>query len=107
MKILCVCRYGNVRSVALAYILKILFKQEAIAVGAKTSSDKTFKMMSDWADKIIFLTTRLDRYQLMKHNPKVILMDIGSDVWHDANHQNLKHLLFEELAKHKELWVDK
>ena len=50
MKYLCVCRHGNVRSVALAYQIKTIFAQEAIAVGYKDLSVNTMAMLAHWAD---------------------------------------------------------
>ena len=54
MKILCLGRKGNNRSVALAGILK-LKGHDAIAVGMRCMGRDTRKMMLDWADKIILL----------------------------------------------------
>jgi len=100
MKILCICENGNVRSVGLAYVLKTLFKHEAIAVGYKKVSVDTMRMLTEWADKIIVLT---DEFEITT-NPKFIRFDVGKDIWFDAKHQGLVHRLYKELSKHPELW---
>jgi hypothetical protein len=61
-KYLCICDYGQVRSVAMAWYIHGLnrtdgrikkLKYEAIAIGSVTSSKKTMKMMKKWADVVI------------------------------------------------------
>jgi hypothetical protein len=61
-KFLCICDYGQVRSVAMAWCIHGLnrtdgrikkLKYEAIAIGSVTSSKKTMKMLKQWADVII------------------------------------------------------
>ena len=102
MKILTVCNHGNIRSVGLAYILKTLFKHEAIAIGVEDTTIKTQQMLFDWADKIIILTE-----DLKIDNPKAIYFDVGKDIWFDAKHQGLVHKLYKELSKHPELFDNK
>lgn len=61
-KYLCICDYGQVRSVALAWYIHGLNREdnrinklrfEAIAIGSVTSSKKTMKYFKKWADYII------------------------------------------------------
>lgn len=82
MKVLCVCEYGNVRSVALAYLIKTIYGHETIAIGAKNTSDKTRQMMYEWADRVIYV-------------PDLV----GKDVWHDPFHHNLQHKLLKKLKE--------
>ena len=100
MKILCVCEHGNTRSVGLAYILKTLFKQEAIAVGYKDISVDTMRMLTGWADKIVVLT---DEFEL-RNEPKFIRFDVGKDIWFNPKDQGLIHRLYKELSEHPELF---
>jgi len=65
IKILCVCAWGNVRSVAMAQHIKNLngkyknhrqngtLKYEAIAIGNSVTSPETRKMLNEWADYVI------------------------------------------------------
>jgi hypothetical protein len=61
-KYLCICDYGQVRSVAMAWYIHGLNREnnrinklqyEAIPIGSVTSSKKTMKMMKKWADVVI------------------------------------------------------
>ena len=61
-KYLCICSYGQVRSVAMAWYIHGLNREEgrikhlqyeAILIGSVTSSKKTMKMLKRWADVII------------------------------------------------------
>lgn len=80
MKVLCVCEYGNIRSVALAYLIKTIYRYEAIAVGRKNVSKDTMEVLEAWADKVIDVTKL-----------------VGEDVWHDPFHQELQHKLLKKL----------
>lgn len=62
IKILCICDYGQVRSVAMTWYIHGLNREdnrikklryEALAVGSVKSSKKTMKMLKRWADIII------------------------------------------------------
>ncbi|MCK9429483.1 MAG: hypothetical protein M0R17_05725 [Candidatus Omnitrophica bacterium] len=61
-KYLCICDYGQVRSVAMAWYIHGLNREdgrikhlqyEAIPIGSVTSSKKTMKMLKKWADVVI------------------------------------------------------
>ena len=83
IKILCICGYGNVRSVAMAQFIKELngkyrplkdeeIEYEAIAIGKKVTSTETMNMLKEWADKIIDVT---------KYLPE--------DIWHNPRHKEI------------------
>ena len=91
-KILCICDWGNVRSVAMAQFIKELngkykdfinheaeIKYEAIAIGAQVTTKETMEYMMDWADIYIDTTA------------------LGKDVWHKPRHPELK-------KKMEEVW---
>lgn len=80
MRILCICEHGNVRSVALAYLIKTIYGHEAIAIGRKITSPETMRMLEKWADGVI----EVDKL-------------VGPDVWHDPFHHNLQHKLLKRL----------
>jgi hypothetical protein len=60
-KVLCICDWGQVRSVAMAQYIHELngwhriekLKYESIPIGSVVSSKKTMKMMKKWADLVI------------------------------------------------------
>ena len=88
-KYLCICDYGQVRSVAMAWYIHGLnredgrireLKYEAIPIGSVTSSKKTMKMMKKWADVVIDVRKYipLDKYGTPTH-PE--LMEKVKDIW--------------------------
>jgi predicted protein tyrosine phosphatase len=82
MKYLCVCAGGNVRSVALAYVLKHELKgHEAIAIGGLTASKETVEMLCEWADFIVLMESHMTHFIQPKYNAKIKCVDVGPDVW--------------------------
>lgn len=79
MKILCVCQRGNSRSVALAYILKDMLNQDAIALGEETAAKDTKQMLYEWADKIIIVDKKLRKRIPKKYAKKCTVWDVGED----------------------------
>jgi len=71
MKILCVCKMGNVRSVTAARILKAR-GHDALAAGLHRNSLDTLEMLSEWADLILNMNDM-----------------VGPDKWHKAMHPDL------------------
>lgn len=53
MKILCVCRKGNVRSVATKYALNRRGYKEVLTVGFDMVTPETLNMLCKWADIIL------------------------------------------------------
>lgn len=92
LKILTVCEHGNVRSVAMAYLIKVVYhhRHEVIPIGIKDISDNTRQMLFDWADKIIFMDQTLVPIPLHE-NDKLYLVDVGKDVWNNPQAQELLH----------------
>ena len=80
-KILCVCEGGNVRSVTLAYILK-MNGIDALACGVTWNKSETVEMLFKWADKILIADKAniLDKIPEQYHS-KITDMEIGSDIW--------------------------
>lgn len=72
MKFLIICEGGNVRSVAMAQLLKEQ-GHEAIAIGMKYCLYNSFKLFEYWADEVI---------DMRKFLPV--------DKWHNPRHPNLK-----------------
>lgn len=75
MKILCICEGGNVRSVALAELLKDR-GNNAIAIGMKYIDKETLLILTKWADKIIDVRDYL---------PK--------DIWGNSADKDLRELI--------------
>ena len=80
-KILCVCAGAVVRSVAQANVLKYSFGQDALAASWERNSRKTLDLLADWADIIIVMQPQYSEGFLKRNQHKVIVNDVGPDVW--------------------------
>jgi len=93
-KFLCICAWGNVRSVAMAQFIKELngkyqnhreqgtLEYEAIAIGNSVTSEETRKMLGEWAD------VKIDMRNFLP-----------TDEWHNPRHPELKE-------KVKKIWEE-
>jgi predicted protein tyrosine phosphatase len=79
MKVLCLCHGGNVRSVALAFVLKHEHGHEAIAAGQWTCSPKTMHMLCKWADKIVVMQPQIAECVPPPFRAKTVCVDVGPD----------------------------
>jgi galactitol-specific phosphotransferase system IIB component len=89
MKVLTVCHGGNVRSVALAYVLKTLAGADALAASVKHNSPQTLNMLCDWADRIIVVQAHYADKIPQSHRNKVRVYDVGRDRWFNSLHPQL------------------
>lgn len=78
---LIVCDGGNVRSHALAYILKWDYHQEAIAIGRIYMSEETMRTFSEWADTIVTVQPHMIESIPEDQQAKVVCYDMGTDRW--------------------------
>ena len=81
MKFLCICDGGNVRSYALAVILKEEKHQEAIAIGRKHSSIETIKLLCEWADIICIMQPHMIESITVEFKYKLKCFDVGPDIF--------------------------
>lgn len=102
MKILCVGRKGNSRSVALAYLLKQR-GHDAIAVGMRCMGRDTRKMMLDWAELIVLLHDKCIEGILPEYHYKLKRLNLGNcDEYFQGFHHDLI-LLLEAFIKYEKL----
>lgn len=78
MKILCICRKGDSRSTALAWLLKRK-GHDAIAVGMRCMGRDTRKMMLDWAELILLLHEKCGEGIAQEYWHKTKVWPIGKD----------------------------
>ena len=99
-KILCVCRWGNIRSVAMARLLK---KQgyDALAGGINAMQYETLDMLCNWADVILFAMEEFMEFVPGDYYEKFIDMEIGHDIWKDADHPDLLKLVERRIYANK------
>lgn len=79
MKFLCICDGGNVRSYALAVVLKERYKHEAIAIGRLRASRETIDMLCEWADMVVIMQPHMEESIDPKFKPKLRCVDVGVD----------------------------
>jgi hypothetical protein len=96
-KILCMCQGGNSRSVALGFLMKYRYGEDALACSWEKNSAETLKMLFDWADKIIILQAHFIQYVPAEYHEKVGVVDVGADVWCNGLHPDLLNLLISKL----------
>jgi hypothetical protein len=92
MKYLVVCDGGNVRSVAVAFILKYHYNQEAIAAGRLHLSPATMHMLAEWADRIILMQPQMQSSIPTMFADKITVTDVGEDRWGVYVHPELLQL---------------
>ena len=93
--VLCLCQGGNVRSVALAYLLKQKYGIDAIAASLKYNTDTTISTLIQWSDRVIVVADDLMdefRTRFPEHIRKAGVYPIGPDVWGNPIRKSLLHL---------------
>ena len=88
-KLLCVCQQGNIRSVALARLLKSE-GNDTIACGVNANSQETLKMLCEWADKVLVVENSLANGLPKGFEDKIVQMNIGGDIWNNTHHPDLE-----------------
>ncbi len=81
MRILCICEHGNNRSTNLATRLRYEYYAETIPIGTKRVSNKTMRMLCEWADYIIVVEARLVTDVLSEYKEKLQVWEIGPDTY--------------------------
>lgn len=100
MKIVCVCQRGNVRSTALAYLLKDYHGgQDAIAIGWQTAGVELQRFLFEWSERIFVLESYIEQKIPVEYRPKVFVFDVGPDVYGDAKNTVLLNKLEDLLRK--------
>jgi predicted protein tyrosine phosphatase len=100
MKALCVCQYGQSRSVGLARCLRKLNRgYEAASVGWE-SSPSALPYLCEWAEVIFTVEPSHLQKIPARHRPKVVLLDLGPDIWSNPYHPDLYAKCLTLLARH-------
>lgn len=96
-KVLCICRNGQVRSVAARYILSMMFEfRKVIACGWELNDKDTVQMLYDWAD-VVLIVGRPSEWNLPLPKDKVRAIDIGPDIYGDYTHPALLDVLLPKI----------
>lgn len=98
MRILCVCRCGNKRSVFTRYVLQGSGKHEALACGLKYNTPETIEMLCKWADKILLAELIMSESIPIQYQEKIDFdFMIGPDDFPESITGPLKDLIYGKL----------
>lgn len=97
LKIVCVCRGGNVRSVAMKRILHRYLGHETLAVGIDNNGEECLRMLYGWADFIIVTHKAFAERIPAEFATKVQTFHIGLDVWGNSFHPELQGIVVDVL----------
>lgn len=107
-KVLCMCQGGNVRSVALKYLLHYGgMKLDALACGWESNTDNTRDMLFAWADYIIVMQPQFASrvpaaFHYQPGGPrKLFCYDVGQDRFGNPFHPELQQMLKGMISGHK------
>ena len=102
-KVVCICRGGQVRSVAARFILADRHGlRKVLACGWEKNDPETVAMLCEWADAVLVVGSASD-WNLPTAKDKTVLLDIGPDRWgHYGNGELVGVLtpLIERLVSH-------
>lgn len=90
-KVVTVCGRGNVRSVALGYILKDKYGLDSVAIGCNSAGTDLIDILYRWADVVIYMTYAAERDmpQHDLHGSLKMTCEVGEDVFGNPRHQTL------------------
>ena len=96
-KFLCVCQKGCNRSVFLTYRFK-RHGYSALPCGWLTESEDTLRMLCEWADYIVVVMAEYKGKIPKEYQGKVLVVEIGRDVWGPKWHDGLRKVAYKGLA---------
>lgn len=94
------CAGGNVRSVALKYLLKYKYNHESLACGQDANSAETIELLCQWADYIIVVTQDYIKFIPDAYKHKLFCYEIGEDKYGYAFHPDLLQLSDQLIQQH-------
>ena len=80
-KVVCICRGGQVRSVAARFVLADKFGfRKVLACGWEKNDEETVRMLCEWAD-VILVVGRPSDWVILNHqfDSKIIGLEVGVD----------------------------
>ena len=105
-KVLTLCQQGAVRSVTLAWVLRVKYKLDTIPQSYQRCSKETLEMLYEWADKIMVVEEDMkDEVPEPYYTDKTVVVDIGPDIWKQSLHPDLVDKIVKLLDSNKKLLV--
>jgi predicted protein tyrosine phosphatase len=99
MKILTICRGGQVRSVAAKFALT-QYGHDVLAIGWQNNSKETLNMLCEWADYIVVMKDEFCKEIPDKFEHKMICYHVGPDRFGYAFHPELQQMIHHMIKKH-------
>lgn len=81
LKVVCVCRGGNVRSVAMKMIVTRYLDHSTLACGLDTNDEETRSFLFEWADVIAVMHRDFFDAIPERFFVKTYIFHVGNDVW--------------------------
>lgn len=104
LKVVCMCRGGNVRSVAMKMILNRYLGHSSLACGLDTNDEETRRFLFEWADVIVVMHKEMACYVTDHYQFKLKVVHVGNDVWGDPFNEELQLKIVHILnAQHDDL----
>jgi hypothetical protein len=78
-RVLCICRGGNTRSVATAFLLKYKYKRDAVCASFEKNSEDLLFLLANWASVIMVFEEAHYHDAVLQLNPyaeKIVLVDL-------------------------------
>lgn len=98
MRILTVCKEGNVRSVTAATLLKRK-GHDALSCGVVLNAPETLEVLCAWADKVLVAADDLLDGLPDACDDKIVRLSIGRDRWGRPMHADLVEVLNARLGE--------
>lgn len=99
-RILVLCQGGNTRSAAVSFILKYKYEIESLTASLERNTPDTIKMLIRWCDFFIVVDDKLlDKLPDGIVMNKVLVCNIGDDVWFHPFHPELLQKCLEEVQR--------
>ena len=100
-RVLALCRGGNSRSVACAFLLKYKYNLDALACGWEKNTKWTISCLCNWANMVIVMEEDYLKYlpTIVGQQKKARVIDVGADVWVNGLHPELIALVDKKLKE--------
>jgi predicted protein tyrosine phosphatase len=77
--------------------MKYRYAEDALCCSWEKNSPETLKMLFEWADKIIVMQEIFRQYVPEEYKEKLLVVDVGPDIWSNGLHPELLNLLMSML----------
>ena len=98
MNIVCICRHGQVRSVAARYILAGYGYYRVLCCGWESTHEETLAMLYMWANAVLIVGRPSD-WRLNIPADKVCMIEVGKDTYDRYDNPDLLKLVDDRIKE--------